>query len=1029
MRALAMLALVTVQACGSDSSSSANDGNDDFVSAEEVTLALFSESVSPPTPPLPPRPPELGAVRTSEDRDRYLALGDGTVLHLNVYRGLEILDLADPSRPAVIGRLPVMGEPVAIYADEGRAVLLLNQVRAFQGLPGAPIPAAHYGALVLLVDISDRQAPTVGDHLFLPATIQGSGFRTGGGDSDSLLFLVANRQASRTGPEEGIVQGIALQGTQLALRRELVLSIPVSVVQATPDVLLLAANESSRFSTSAQISLIDITDPTGSIRLRGAVSLDGLVPSRHRMDLTNNILRIALDAGIREPSRLQTWNATNLDELTLVDEASLTGEYLIGSVFVDDRAFIKDTDVLGGATFKAFTIDATGQITEISEPGLIQDYELFRPVLDSTRILGITGPFPMLAVNLYNLQSAPDSISFMAGSELTDGQEPWRWSDAVLDIYDVAVLENAISVTAPSGEIETGVVLVQFYAFHDTGERRTGVQVFTFSEATVTRRGTMLHENDVRLSATVTQGITANFSDTALSVFDDTDLNAPAARGHLELAPSYTALLSYGDYRARLSPIPTADRGAAVDIIRKSDNPELAAAVATLLVPRGAGILKLGSLLLVVAGEPAEGGADPVTRIQVYDLTDPQDPVQRGELATSELGSVVPPEDCPSCWWRPQADFLPAHVVGTTLVFADVEVEALPESGKRVCAEIVSGTEDCIAQRSCTYVVGTSECYQPDTSDEYCVGSFAECRSDGVSEPTCTRRARNEIASQVGDMCTLITETRTQRALTLRMVDLSDPAQPALLPPIALPDSYEPVHVDVDVDVDESRLYVAVKQQVEAAFSNHPHAKHYVLPIDLSNPAQPAQEPMIYVPGELVAVRGNRFYTHHRAWNAGEIESSIKLVEVEEGQARVAHSHAVPNRTVFGVAVNDAGQVLVSHSSVWRKYDRRFSGRFFSQLTILSPEDAGLTVSVAGVNVTHAADFILPVGGRALLQTGGGALIMNVDTVALPTLEAFFPLAGLAQNLLLDGDELLVPAGRYGIYRLGPGERNILPAE
>ena len=66
------------------------------------------------------------------------------------------------------------------------------------------------------------------------------------------------------------------------------------------------------------------------------------------------------------------------------------------------------------------------------------------------------------------------------------------------------------------------------------------VQIFTFSEQSLTRRGVMDHGTWVRRSFQADDTTTANLSEAELSLFDNSNPDQPLELGRAELAPNYS---------------------------------------------------------------------------------------------------------------------------------------------------------------------------------------------------------------------------------------------------------------------------------------------------------------------------------------------------------------------------------------------------------------------------------------------------------------------------------------------------------
>ena len=92
-----------------------------------------------------------------------------------------------------------------------------------------------------------------------------------------------------------------------------------------------------------------------------------------------------------------------------------------------------------------------------------------------------------LAVSLYDITVLTNPEPLIAREQVEFGG---GWSEARWDHRAFSVLEDAVEIKSPDGVEETGLVLLPFQGWDDTRETYvSGVQIFTFSETTLTRRG------------------------------------------------------------------------------------------------------------------------------------------------------------------------------------------------------------------------------------------------------------------------------------------------------------------------------------------------------------------------------------------------------------------------------------------------------------------------------------------------------------------------------------------------------------
>src|SRR5690606_1180286 len=93
-----------------------------------------------------------------------------------------------------------------------------------------------------------------------------------------------------------------------------------------------------------------------------------------------------------------------------------------------------------------------------------------------------------LAASLWEIEDLENPQPLIARATVTDS---YGWSEAQWDDRAFTVLENAVSVQ--QGDVtETGLVLLPYSGYDpNTGTYGTGVQLFTFSRDTLTKRGVL----------------------------------------------------------------------------------------------------------------------------------------------------------------------------------------------------------------------------------------------------------------------------------------------------------------------------------------------------------------------------------------------------------------------------------------------------------------------------------------------------------------------------------------------------------
>jgi hypothetical protein len=97
-------------------------------------------------------------IPTSVDREANHIDGDRLV-RLDSRRGLQVHDLAQPTRPRLLGSLPVSGVPVDMYVSGATVHALMSDVVYVSQQPAGPLLSRHRVSQLVVIDISDPQRP------------------------------------------------------------------------------------------------------------------------------------------------------------------------------------------------------------------------------------------------------------------------------------------------------------------------------------------------------------------------------------------------------------------------------------------------------------------------------------------------------------------------------------------------------------------------------------------------------------------------------------------------------------------------------------------------------------------------------------------------------------------------------------------------------------------------------------------------------------------------------------------------------
>ncbi|MET0284169.1 MAG: beta-propeller domain-containing protein [Polyangiales bacterium] len=977
--------------------------------------------------------------RTVEEGDIYRVLESGQLLNLNPYRGLQVVDLHDVAKPTITGRLREAGTPVEMYVVGKRAIVLLNNWTGYYGARSDVAVKQATGGLVLNVDLSNPAQPVVVDRELVPGYIQTSRLAREG--DRAALYVAAQLQGCWGAADRDcrgtVVKSFDASGADLLERSRIDLGGYVNAVQATPEAMIVASYDyDNSISAHTSVSLIDIANVDGHMTRGPSVSLPGIVRNKFNLDLHEGVLRVvSTDQWGGGGNRLNTFDARVPGQLRPVAECAFgAGQQLFATLFLDDRAFF--VTYLRQDPFHSFSLDAAGGCKEESEFIVSGWNDFFKPAFDERRLIGIgtddAGGSRKVAVSLYDITDLHNANPLVA-REVVESKN--SYSTASWDDKAYSVIEGGVSIPSAKDPsvLETGLVLLPFVSYDDSYQSaKAGVQIYTFSERTLTRRGVMLHGTMADRSFQPTANLTANLSDTELSLFDTTSADAPVERGRVELAPSYTAVHEYGAHLVRIRDTRNSYRGwwtsstppsAYAEVIGAQGDPDTAPTLASIAMPAGSRTFKVGSLLVIVTTESkcsSDTDCKNHSILTVHDLTDPLAPKQVSSLTTDRLlpgygygwGDGFRGMTCGVMSPYSYDDY--SRVLPNTLVFGRNEPQQKPIGKFETCNYYLNDYGSCESGKTCSYVVGDKYCQRKvGTEDFTCSGGFHRCTQSAEGETSCVEIPESGLA--VNESCNTYEQHRYWASLELDVLDLTTPSAPKLTA-VSFAKDEEVVGL---VGTSDS-VYFAFQKPVTLNDDTRPHVKHYFRQIDLRTPSQPAVSNAVNVPGELLAVEGEQLILRDLRWGAKQADTWLHSARRVDDKVSVSASKQLADRDVKNVLLDGAGHLLVSHARIHAYYE---STQEPDKLSLFAPTDLA---PLGEVNIDSWATMTTAAKGRVLFAVPGGFLVINAQNAQAPYAQAFFPQQGYLEKTTFQGDTLFLASGPFGLRAFDATASNLL---
>lgn len=579
-------------------------------------------------------PPPSGRVADVQEADIYKL--DGTRLfYLNTYRGLTVYDVADPQKPALLSRLPVYGYPIEMFVEGNTIYALLRDALYLTQVDGKVQFQKHNVSQLVTIDVSDIANPKVlttvdivgqlheGVSRKIDDTIYVVSEQLGGyywtwytpdvtrpnDQAWVYSFDVSNAQAPRLAGMLKIFEGGGYSNYAQSAGSSSSRYFSGVAISATSNALMVVENWysysyngsscGSQNSQDAVVSLIDISDPTGNIRLHSHFTTSGVLSDQFKMTYVADAA--AATGTFYGIFAQQTWNgcagSSTVNALESWDVTDGAHPAKLGSV-----AFGKDNETVAATSFDlkrnvAYAITSRRidplyalDISDRKNPrvasaidGLSGSVSVFRQVNDGKFLLGVgtdqsdacngfqdnggTWANTKMALSIIDVQDLTKirlvqrkciaiKNAGWTGSQITWNQDQAHkmlgmFADGNLNVLTVPVSYDTKEDLPNSWgwwyHWQTAVGLLSWdLSLYDPTKQPADQNV-------IQTYGTFIHpQGEVERSILFKHPVTGNrtminLSDTHLSVANIQDLNTPVLQSVVDVAPEISGLVSFGD--------------------------------------------------------------------------------------------------------------------------------------------------------------------------------------------------------------------------------------------------------------------------------------------------------------------------------------------------------------------------------------------------------------------------------------------------------------------------------------------------
>ena len=632
--------LLALAACEGGAPAGIEVGSESFVSQPPGTgfrPAGDATGAGPTAAPAPqaPTPGTAAAAREVEESDVY-ALSGSTLLVLNAYRGLQILDLAEPAAPALRSSVPVVGQPVQLHLRGGVALFVVRDSFGWAWSADATAVEPVAGSQLWAVDVSIPDAPSVLARLDIEGSVAETRLV---GD---VLYLVSRKFSwMDVLPAPGGLP-VAAGGTtgDLTYVASVDLSDPRSPravarvdfpatgwdshALVTDERIVLAQSGWGPSGETTRFQLVDISDPGGALVLGASFDVAGRIADRWGLDQAGGVLRAVLQNGWNGGATLRTWRSASTTEATPLGRLDIViPETLTAARFDGNRVYV----VTAARVDPLWVVDA-------ADPG--------RPLLSGQ--LHMPGQIEFIE---------PRGNRLLALGHTDEAGQPWQLAVSLVDVSDPALpaLLRRVLVGDGSGGVSAapddmrkafrvldavGLALVPYQGWDPTTWRWIGgLQLVDFDLAagSLTKRGFVPHPGSISRAFPLPGRAAwlAALSDERLQIVDAADRDAPVERAALDLARAVTGLTFVRGMAVELS----GDwwRGDAELVVVPALEPDAASPLARIrLAAPQARLFRRGDVAWIMAHDFAQGTA----WLEAVDLSDPLHPARRGRLDLAE---------------------------------------------------------------------------------------------------------------------------------------------------------------------------------------------------------------------------------------------------------------------------------------------------------------------------------------------------------------------------------------------------------
>lgn len=692
-------------------------------------------------------PAPMGRTGAVEEADIY-RVDKNRLFYLNTYKGFLIYDVADAKNPKRLSQLPVYGYPVEMFVQGNVVYALLRDVLYLSQVSGKVQFERRDVSQLVAIDITDLAHPRVLQAIDIVGQLREGVSRK----IDNTIYVVSSIPQSYywgwayelTNPQTEqawvysfnvadpanlalvqklkIFEGGSVDETDPVTGGQVSRSFSSVTISATSNALMVVENwwlsswtpgksvggngqvewtcGSYAGDQRAVVSLIDISDPAGAIRLHTKFQTRGALGDQFKQTYVfDDLSKTGTYYGI---FARQAWSSSNCSGSSFIQNTMESWDVSDGNApaRLSSLDFGKPNETVRGTAFDVTRQVAYAITAQSIDPLYALSFADRTKLVVRSAIEGLSGSvslFRLVEGNQFLVGIGQDTSQTCTGFQGNEARHSTGMAVSLIDVRNldairlvqrqcVAVdgdwvssqinwnLDQAHKMIGMQSDGTTTVITVPVsYAKRSQDsawwwyrtETAVGIMSYDVSkfdpakapadQTVIQNYGTLVHPNgEVQRSIVFThedpvapRRMLINLSDTHISIADIQDLQHPVIQSVVEVAPYLDRVFAYGDYIVET----VSDTGGGYyygassgltefRVRRAGSDPESGEIVARFSAAGVRNVVPHGKELVVFRSvqDPTKSstGVVDATNILVWDMTDPTAPQQIGSVTTSE---------------------------------------------------------------------------------------------------------------------------------------------------------------------------------------------------------------------------------------------------------------------------------------------------------------------------------------------------------------------------------------------------------